>query len=151
MKTHSFDKVPRIGQATAMFVGATSYRGPFAMLHVFLVWFRMVSMMKKMPGYCRHFVYYDFPFTLGTIAFFEDMDSMMKFARSKYHRELMIWVTDGTKHADGGYIRLYDAQPEGYSNGKWRSEENVMQHIEHFSPIGNEEHPSLVNPEQNHG
>ena len=39
-------------------------------------------------------MYYRFPFTLGTIAFFEDRDAMMKFARSKHHRELMCWLVD---------------------------------------------------------
>lgn len=146
MKTHNFDQAPRIAQATALFVGATRYRGPLAMVHVARHWWQMVRTMKKMPGYCRHFVYYDFPFTLGTIAFFEDMDSMMKFARSKVHRDLMIWVTDDTKNATGGYIRLFNAQPEGYSNGVWRAEDNTMQHIEYFTPLAGEKRPSKVNP-----
>ena len=28
--------------------------------------------MTRLPGYCWHTVYWQWPFTLGTIAFFED-------------------------------------------------------------------------------
>ena len=35
----------------------------------------------------------------------------------------MCWVTDhGTRNATGGYIRLYAAEPDGYTNGVWRAE-----------------------------
>ena len=90
MRTKDFSKAPLIGQATAMFVGATSYRGIKSIFTLTPTWFRMIEQLKKMPGYCRHFVWYDFPFTLGTIAFFKDRDSMLCFARSKHHNELMI-------------------------------------------------------------
>ena len=47
-------------------------------------------------------------------------------------------MTDGTKNADGGFIRLYHADENGYSNGKWRAEENIMKVIERFSPLSKE-------------
>lgn len=146
MRTADFSQAPKVAQATSMFVGATKYRGPLAMIQLLPTWVKMVAMMKKMPGYCQHFVWYEFPFTLGTIAFFKDQDSLLRFARSKYHRDLMIWVTEGTKHATGGFIRLYDAQEKGYSNGVWRAEENVMKHIERFTPLSMETQGPEVNP-----
>ena len=146
MRTKDFSKAPPIAQATAMFVGATSYKGIFSTLYLFRTWFKMVRAMQSWPGYCRHFIWYDFPFTLGTIAFFKNKDSMLQFARSKFHQELMIWVTDGDKNADGGFIRLYQAEEDGYSNGKWRAEGNMMKHIERFTSLGQEKQGPLVNP-----
>ncbi|GAA4083473.1 MULTISPECIES: DUF4188 domain-containing protein [Actinomadura] len=139
MRTTDFSRAPRQGQATAMFVGATRYRGPLSILTLSLTWFRMVRDMKRMRGYCWHKVYWEFPFTLGTLAFFEDRDALLLFARSRHHRRLMRWVTDGTKNATGGYIRIYNAEPHGYSNGVWRAEENVMAHIPEFTPLSHEE------------
>ena len=106
-----------------MFVGATRYRGPRSIVMLSRAWFRMVRQMKRMHGYRWHKVYYEFPFTLGTIAFFSDRDALLNFARSRHHRDLMCWVTDhGTRNATGGYIRLYAAEPDGYTNGVWRAE-----------------------------
>ena len=144
MKTTDFSLAPRVGQATAMFVGATRYRNLMSVVKLLPSWFRMVRQMKRMKGYCRHFVYYEWPLTLGTIAFFEDRDSMLTFARSRHHRKLMVWATDGTRNAKGGYIRLYAADLEGYSNGIWRAEANEMRHIERFTATSSEsEGPSV--------
>jgi hypothetical protein len=139
MRTTDFSKAPPQGQATAMFVGATRYRGPLSVIVLSFTWYHMLADLKRMRGYCWHKVYWEFPFTLGTLAFFTDRDAMLRFARSRYHRKLMIWVTDGTKHATGGYIRLYSAEPDGYSNGVWRAEGNTMSHIPAFTPLAGEE------------
>ena len=145
MRTNDFSKAPPQGQATAMFVGATRYRGPLSILMLSFTWYRMLADLRRMRGYCWHKVYWEFPFTLGTLAFFTDRDAMLRFARSRYHRKLMIWVTDGTRHATGGYIRLYTAEPGGYSNGVWRAEANMMVYIPIFTPLGSEElGPSVV-------
>lgn len=139
MRTADFSAAPPVGQATAMFVGATRYRGVRSILHLTRTWFRMVAQMKRMRGYCWHTVYYEFPFTLGTIAFFRDRDALLTFARSRHHRDLMCWVSDsGTKNATGGYIRLYTAEPDGYSNGIWRAEGNTMGHIPTFTALSRE-------------
>jgi hypothetical protein len=136
MRTTDFSKAPQLAQATAMFVGATRYRGPHSIVVLSFTWFRMIRQLKRLQGYCWHRVYWEWPFTLGTIAFFSDRDSMLKFARSKYHRQLMCWITDhGTRNGTGGYIRLYTADQGGYTNGVWRAEENIMAHIERFSPL----------------
>lgn len=140
MRTSDFSAAPPVGQATAMFVGATRYAGPLSIFTLTRSWFRMVAQMKRMAGYRWHTVYYQFPFTLGTIAFFTDRDAMLKFARSKEHRDLMCWVTDhGTRNATGGYIRLYNAEPQGYSNGVWRAEGATMAHIPTFTALSTED------------
>jgi hypothetical protein len=139
MRTNDFSQAPALARATAMFVGATRYRGLRSIIVLSLTWFRMVRQMTRMDGYRWHTVYWHPPFTLGTIAFFADRDSMLAFARSRFHRQLMCWVTDhGTRNATGGYIRIYTADEGGYTNGVWRAEENVMAYIEAFSPRSGE-------------
>jgi hypothetical protein len=51
----------------------------------------------------------------------------------------MCWLTDdGTKRAHSGFIRIFDAEPEGYSNGRWRAEDGSMGHIPTFTPLARE-------------
>lgn len=139
MRTKDFSKSPDVGQATSMFVGATSYKSPLSVLKLMGTWFKMVREMKKMPGYCKHIVWYEAPFTLGTIAFFKDRDSLLTFARSKHHRKIMKWATEDKTVASGEFIRLYNVEESGYSNGKWRAENNEMRAIEEFSPLTHED------------
>jgi hypothetical protein len=140
MRAAGFPAVPPAGEATAMFVGATRYSGLRSIVAHTRSYLKMVRQMTRMTGYRWHTVYYRFPFTLGTIAFFSDRDAMLKFARSKAHRDLMCWVTDhGTRNATGGYIRLYNAEPQGYTNGVWRAEGNTMAHIPTFTPLSTED------------
>lgn len=139
MRTSDFSRAPAPAQAGSLFVGATRYRGPLALARLLPRWLRMVRDLKRVRGYCWHRVYWEFPFTLGTIAFFTDRDAMLRFARTRHHRELMQWVTDpGRRNATGGYIRLYTAEPAGYSNGVWRAEGDELAHIPHFTPLSQE-------------
>ena len=96
----------------AVFVGATRYTSPLAWARLAPRWNAMVREMKQMPGYVHHQVYWDPPFTLGTIGYFATREDMMVFARGEVHRGLMQWVTDGTDNATGGYIRVY-GEPTG--------------------------------------
>ena len=145
MRTTDFSRAPAPASAGALFVGATRYRGPLAIARLLPTWFRMVRDLKRMRGYCWHRVYWQFPFTLGTIAFFTDQDAMLRFARSRHHRALMVWVTDSRRNATGGFIRLYAAEPAGYSNGVWRAEANEMAPISHFTPLSSEDSgPAVV-------
>ncbi|MFX0539857.1 monooxygenase family protein [Ornithinimicrobium sp. Y1847] len=98
----------RMPQAGAIFVGATRYASPWAWLRLAPRWKAMVKGMKQMPGYLHHQVYFDPPFTLGTVGYFATREDLMVFARSEVHRGLMQWVTDGTTNATGGYIRVYE-------------------------------------------
>ncbi|MBK8730995.1 MAG: DUF4188 domain-containing protein [Tetrasphaera sp.] len=144
MRSADFSKAPRIAQAGAMFTGATRYNGIPAWITLSWTWHKLVKRMKAMPGYCWHTVYYEPPFTLGTIAYFDTRDDLLRIARSPEHRKLMQWITDGTKNAKGGYIRLWVAEPDGYTNGIWRAEGNVMAHIETYSPIRGDQGPQRV-------
>jgi hypothetical protein len=92
--------------AGALFVGATRYTGPLAWLRLPRRWTRMIRQAKRMPGYVHHQVYYERPFTLGTIGFFDSPDALRQFARTGGHRDLMVWVVD-RRNASGGYIRVY--------------------------------------------
>jgi hypothetical protein len=138
MRTTDFSRAPRVAQAGAMFVGGTRYTSPSAWARHAGRYRTMIGQMKRMRGYCGHRTYWEPPFTLGTIGWFETVDDLMLFARSGVHRDLMDWVVDGTRNATGGWIRIYAAETSGYSNGVWRAEGNVMQNIETFTPIGKE-------------
>lgn len=96
----------------AVFVGATRYTGPLAWLRLARGWSAMVQQMRRLPGYRGHAVYYERPWTLGTVGFFASHDDLMLFARGRGHRDLMHWVVGGAspgdrRHATGGYIRVY--------------------------------------------
>ncbi len=135
MRTTDFSRAPLIGQATAEFVGATRFRGPLSMIELARRWYPMLAKLKRSPGYRGHHVWYRFPFTLGTIAFFADKDALLSFARSPEHHAIMRWVME-PGNARGGFIRLYEALPFGYSSGCWRAEPpHVMRHIDHFNPL----------------
>jgi len=139
MRTTDFSCAPAIGQAEAIFAGGTNFGSLPAMLRLPRLWFPLVRRMKRSPGYRGHHIWYQFPFTLGTIAFFADRDALLTFARSPEHARIMDWVME-RGNARGGFIRLYDDQPGGYSSGMWRAEPpHVMRHIERFSAIAGEE------------
>ena len=138
MRTRDFSRAPAQARAGAMFIGGTRYANPLVLLRMAPGWIRMVRDMRRMSGYCWHTVYWQFPLTLGTIAFFTDRDALLRFARTRHHRKLMMWLTDGTRNATAGFIRLYTASPDGYSNGAWRAEDGAMGHIEQFTPLGAE-------------
>ena len=104
--------------AHAMFIGATRYRGLRSWLVLSREWFPMVAKMRRMSGYLWHAVYWEAPFTLGTLAFFETRDDLLVFARLPEHRRLMQWITRGTRNGTGGYIRLHvAAEPGGAAGG----------------------------------
>jgi hypothetical protein len=147
MRSADFSCAPPIGQATAQFVGATFFTGPLPVLELTWRWRRLLRRLKQSPGYRGHRVWYRFPFTFGTIAFFSDRDSLLAFARSAEHASIMRWVME-PGNARGGFIRIYEVQPQGYSSGVWRAEEpKLMRHIERFTPIAGEEHaPRVVEP-----
>ena len=103
--------------AHAMFIGATRYRGLRSWLVLSREWFPMVAKMRRMHGYLWHAVYWEAPFTLGTLAFFETRDDLLVFARLPEHRRLMQWITRGTRNGTGGYIRLHVAAEPGGATG----------------------------------
>ncbi|GAB95554.1 hypothetical protein BJY21_001094 [Kineosphaera limosa] len=100
-----------LADSDAVFVGASRYRGPHSWAVLAPRWRRMTAQMARLPGYRTHRVYYALPFTLGTIGAFARLDDLLRFARSGEHRALMEWVTDGTRNASGGYIRIFRSIP----------------------------------------
>ena len=145
MRSSDFSLTPPPGPAGAMFVGATRYASPLAVLTLGPRWFRMVRQMRRMRGYVWHRVYYRAPLTLGTIAFFTDREALLKFARSREHAELVCWLTDhGRRKATAGWIRLYTADEQGYTNGSWRAEDGELGHIDTWSPLRAEQAPRPV-------
>ena len=96
-----------LADASAMFVGATRFRGPISIGIQTRTWFPMVRRMRQLPGYRWLGVYWTPPFTLGTIAFFRSMDDMLVFARIPEHRHLMRWIVQDTKYGTGGWIRMH--------------------------------------------
>jgi hypothetical protein len=139
MRTTDFSHAPAQGQGEALFIGATRYRGPLAMLRLVPRWVRFRRDLRRFRGYRWHRIYWQFPYTLGTIAVFADRDAMLRFARSRHHRALMQWVTDGDRNATGGFIRLHTADPVGYSAGVWRVEDQRMAHATHFTALSHEQ------------
>ncbi|GAA1000509.1 hypothetical protein [Subtercola frigoramans] len=101
-----------LSDAHAMFIGATKYRGLGSWLVLSRTWYPMVARMKHLRGYVWHTVYWEAPFTLGTLAFFAGRDDLLAFARLPAHRQLMQWITDGTRNGTGGYIRIHTASTD---------------------------------------
>jgi len=138
MRTTDFSRAPLMGQAGAQFVGGTKFTGLRAFVGLARRWFPLVRRMKRSPGYRGHKIWYTFPFTIGTIAFFATRDDLLAFARTPEHAEIMRWVMrPGNAH--GGFIRLYEALPSGYSSGVWRAETgHELRAIERFTPLSHE-------------
>jgi hypothetical protein len=91
----------------SMFLGATKYTGPAAIIYQARIYFPMIAQMVKMRGYVWFTTYYVFPFTLGTLAFFSERDDLIAFARMPGHRHLMQWITKDTRSGSAGFIRLH--------------------------------------------
>ena len=148
MRTTDFSRAPAIGQASAQFVGGTKFSGLRAFFELVERWRPLVRRMKRSPGYRGHKIWYAFPFTFGTIAFFDTRDDLLAFARTPEHARIMRWVMrPGNAH--GGFIRLYEALPAGYSSGVWRAEAgHEMRAIEQFSPLAREVQGPTVPPDR---
>jgi hypothetical protein len=138
MRTTDFSRAPAIGQAGAQFVGGTSFTGLRAVVGLARRWFPLVRRMQRSSGYRGHKIWYSFPFTIGTIAFFATRDDLLAFARTPEHAEIMRWVMR-PGNARGGFIRLFEAQPSGYSSGIWRAEQgHELRAINQFTAMRGE-------------
>ena len=151
MRTTDFSHAPSIGQAGAQFVGGTKFRHPLAIYGLYRHWRPMVKQLKKSSGYLGHHVWFGFPLTFGTIAFFTDRDALLTFARTPEHARLVEWVMQ-PGNARGGFIRLWESCPEGYSSGVWRAEPpHILRAIDQFSPLQGELEPPLVSDRARRG
>jgi len=144
MRTTDFSRAPEIGQATAQFVGATKFRHPFALIGLYRHWMPTVRRLKTSTGYLGHRVWWAFPFTFGTIAFFTNREALLTFARCPEHARLMEWVMK-PGNAHGGFIRFWEVEPGGYSSGVWRAEPpHELKAIDRFTQLAGETNPPLV-------
>ena len=139
MRTQDFSKAPKYAHGEAMFVGATRYKSPISWIRLMTKWNRLIKELKSTQGYCWHRVFYLPPFSLGTIAAFKNKDDLLRFARSNSHHNLIKWLFSSNSIADGGFIRLYNAEENGYSNGIWRAEDETFRPIENFTNLSNED------------
>lgn len=138
MRTADFSRAPRIAQGGAMLVSATPATGPIAWARHVARHRTVVRQLERHGGCCGHRTFWQPPWTVGTVAWFETMDALLRFARTGAHRELEDWAL-GRPGTTGGWVRVYEAGPHGYSNGVWRAEGDVMATIEHFTPVRREE------------
>ncbi|WP_052460457.1 hypothetical protein [Microbacterium gorillae] len=99
-------------EAGAMFFGATKYTTPVSWIAFARTWFPLVRRMRAMPGYRGHRVYWMWPFTLGTIGFFDRRDTLWAMARGPEHRYLMTWLTASGRWASAGYIRMLRSEAD---------------------------------------
>ncbi|MGP6172681.1 hypothetical protein [Corynebacterium sp. A21] len=139
MRSKDFSAGPPQAQAECFFLGCNRYRGPLAMLGQLRQWPPVAKALKAHPGYLWHRSYYQFPFGIGLMVGFRDRDSLMDFARTPEHHQIMDWLVGGeSTPAKGGFIRILDAREWGYTNGVYRADGQLGM-IEHFSPIGEED------------
>ncbi|WP_394255359.1 hypothetical protein [Pseudoclavibacter helvolus] len=101
-----------IFDTASMFVGATRYTSPLAWAVTGRVWGQMTGKMRRMPDYCWHGIYWEAPWTLGTLANFSTRDALLRFARMPEHRHLMQWIVKDTRNANAGFIRLFAIEEE---------------------------------------
>ncbi|WP_068482426.1 hypothetical protein [Pseudoclavibacter helvolus] len=101
-----------IFDTASMFVGATRYTSPLAWAVTGRVWGQMTGKMRRMPDYCWHGIYWEAPWTLGTLANFSTRDALLRFARMPEHRHLMQWIVKDTRNANAGFIRLFASEEE---------------------------------------
>ncbi|WP_205529207.1 GNAT family N-acetyltransferase [Microbacterium halotolerans] len=105
------DDRPGPMEAGALFFGETRYTSPLSWLAFSRRWVRLVARMVRMRGHRGHRVYWTWPFSLGTIAFFDSEDAMLAMSRGPEHRELMVWLTASNRWASAGFIRFYAPVP----------------------------------------
>ncbi|TQL56075.1 hypothetical protein [Subtercola boreus] len=130
-----------VTDARAMFIGATKYRGPRALVQLSRTWYPMVARMQTLRGYVWHTVYWEPPFTLGTLAFFATRDDLLSFARLPAHRTLMQWITRDTRNGTGGYIRLHLAPGEAPADNAVAPEDSTPP-----APTAAQAHPAPATP-----
>lgn len=140
MRTRDFSQTPPQGQGNALFLGCNEYRTVLDMLDQVRRWTKLARALKHAPGYLWHRSYYEFPKRIGLVVVFQSRDDLMRFARTQEHHEIMHWlVGKGDKSpAKGGFIRIYEANEWGYSNGIFRAEDGCTGMIDRFTELPGE-------------
>ena len=120
MRTRDFSRAP--AQANAESMVLWEVRG-------FSAWRAALSAVRAAPGYRWHSSRVALPAVFVVAAFFATADDMRAFAGTV--------PADATPRA-GGFVTVFSAEADGYSNGVWRAEGNTMAHIERFTPLSGE-------------
>lgn len=120
MRTTDFSRGPDLAQAEVIFIGATRF-SPRSLVTLMRLWLPLKRRLAQSDGFIRLRSWYRFPFIIGSMVWFRDEASLMAFAKTPEHRRIEEWVLSPGK-ADAGFIRIYRANPHGYSNGAWRAE-----------------------------
>jgi hypothetical protein len=113
MRTQDFSHAPRIAQAGAMVTALTGVRR----------YVRARRAVGRAAGCCGARPLLQPPAGVGLVAWFETEAAAHAFVES----------------LDGVPATVLVAGQQGYSNGVWRAESNVMAHIETFTPIAGED------------
>ncbi len=129
MRSTDFSAGPRQAQAEAVFVGLNGFSGPVPMITQILRWPRVVRQLRAAPGYCWHHSYWVRPWSIGLLIGYTSHAELTAFARTPIHRDLVRWMLTapprtGRRPADAGFIRFYTSDPSGYTNGRWRAEDD---------------------------
>ncbi|WP_211233347.1 antibiotic biosynthesis monooxygenase family protein [Brevibacterium album] len=141
MRSNDFSAGPPQARAEAFFLGMNRYRSPAAMLRQVRRWSAVARALKRHPGYLWHRSYLELPDGIGLMVAFADRDSLLAFARTPEHHEIMKWLVGGGAKAParGGFIRILGAEEWGYTNGEFRAEDGRTELIEAFTPLSDEE------------
>jgi phenylacetate-CoA ligase len=119
--TRDFSKAPAAARAGAIFYGGTQYSGVRSMIGLFRHWRRVRKTMMRSDGYLGHHIWYRFPFTFGTVSFFESQRQLMEFPRAGQHQRAEHWMyLPGV--AEGAFFRLLTPGPAGYTHGIWSAD-----------------------------
>lgn len=122
MRSKDFSKTPPPAQAGEIFYGGTDYTGIRSIIKLGLMWLPFRRAMTRSQGYLGHRVWYRFPYTIGTISFWENRQDLLRFAQSQEHRDAVDWVlTPGVAHS--AFIRYLTPRPSGHTVGNWRAED----------------------------
>lgn len=140
MRSQDFSAGPPQARAEAFFLGANRYRTPVAMASQVRRWPKVVKALKHHPGYLWHRSYVEFPLVIGLFVAFDSKDSLLAFARTPEHHEIMMWLVGGGDDAlaRGGFIRTLSADTWGYTNGEFRAEDGRTGPIDAFTPLSDE-------------
>lgn len=137
MRSDDFSRAPRIARASAMVVVEVPHAGVMGWMRSVVRHRRVVRRLRRSEGYCGHRTYWRPRWVLGTVAWFATAADLERFARAGVHPQLTRWAREPGEVADAS-VAVYEADPQGYTNGVWRAEQDVLAAIEHFTPVRGE-------------
>lgn len=132
MRTEDFSSAPGFATPGDVFYGGTHYSGIWSIIRLGFLWIRFSRALRNAPGYLGHTVWYRFPYTIGTISFWETREDLLSFARSQAHVDAVRWVLRPGV-AKAAFIRFMTPRPVGHTIGAWHAEETDPANVNHRS------------------